>query len=136
MAGIATAKISMKVTGIGDTVETNPDWNAETLTVPIEKASGYIVVATATTTAIQLSDIAPQIALTKMDTLYIKSEVGTIYIGLDTAGTGTITSATAQIALVVGKSMLIHLNQGGNLGVVIDAAAVTDAFSYVLTGTA
>ena len=135
MAGVATSKISVKVTGIGDTVETNPDWDTVTNTVPTEKASGYIIVATATTTALQLSDLAPHIALAKMDMLYIKAEVGTIYVILDTAGTTTF-GATADITLTVGKDMKIHLNQSGNAGVTIDAAAVTDAFSYVLTGTA
>ena len=136
MAGAAKSKVNLKITGIGDTVEANPSYSTVTLTVPTEKSSGYVVVTTATTTAIQLSDLAPQIALAKMDALYIKAEVGTIYISLDMAGTTSITSITAQIVLTVGKDMLVHLNQGGNLGVVIDAAAVTDAFSYVLTGTA
>jgi len=136
MAGAATTKLSVKVTGIGDTVETNSAWDTVTCTVPTEVASGYIVHSTATTTALQLSSLAPHIALAKMDMLYIKAEVGTIYVILDTAGTTTFGSATADITLTVGKDMMIHLNQSGNAGVVIDAAAVTDAFSYVLTGTA
>ena len=136
MAGVAKVKINVKVTGLGDDVEINPDFDSETLTVPTERSFDYVIVDTATTTALQLSTLAPKIALAKMDTLYIKAEVGTIYVSLDTAGTTSITSATAQIVLTVGTSMLVHLNQGGNLGVVIDAAAVTDAFSYILTGTA
>ena len=136
MAGTATLKISVKVTGLGKTIETNPDWDTTTLTVPTEVASGYIIHSAATTTALQLSSLAPHIALAKMDMLYIKAEVGTIYVILDTAGTTTFGSATADITLTVGKDMLIHLNQSGNAGVTIDAAAVTDAFSYVLTGTA
>lgn len=136
MAGVALSKINLKVTGLGDTIEANPDWDTVTNAVPTEVVSGYLIVATATTTAIQLSDIAPQIALAKMDVLYIKAEVGTIYVILDTAGTTTFGSATADIALTVGKEMFIHLNQSGNAGVVIDAAAITDAFSFVLTGTA
>jgi hypothetical protein len=136
MAGVATAKINMKVTGLGDTIEANSDFDATTLTVPTERSADYIIVSTATTTALQLSDLAPSIALAKMDALYIKAEVGTIYVSFDTAGTTSITSATAQIVLTVGQEMFVHLNQGGNLGVVIDAAAVTDAFSYILTGTA
>ncbi|HDZ13767.1 hypothetical protein LCGC14_1064850 [marine sediment metagenome] len=136
MAGVATSKINLKVTGLGDTIESNPDLDATTLTVPTERSSDYIIVSTATTTALQISDLAPSIALAKMDALYIKAEVGTIYVSLDTSGTTSITSATAQMALTVGKDILIHLNQGGNLGVVIDASAVTDAFSYILTGTA
>ena len=136
MAGVATSKINVKVTGLGDTVEANSDFDATTLTVPTERSADYIIVSTATTTALQLSDLAPSIALAKMDALYIKAEVGTIYVSLDTAGTTSITSTTAQVVLTVGQEMFVHLNQGGNLGVVIDAAAVTDAFSYILTGTA
>lgn len=136
MAGVATSKINVKVTGLGDTVEANSDFDATTLTVPTQRGADYVIVDTATTTALQISDLVPKIALTKMDALYIKAEVGTIYVSLDTAGTTNITSATAQIVLAVGQEMFVHLNQGGNLGVVIDAAAVTDAFSYILTGTA
>ena len=136
MAGVATSKINMKVTGLDDTVEANKDFDATTMTVPTERGANYVIVSTATTTALQLSNLVPHIALAKMDALYIKAAVGTIYISLDTAGTTSITSATAQMALTVGQVLFTHINQGGNLGVVIDAAAVTDAFSYILTGTA
>lgn len=136
MAGAAIAKINVKVTGLGDDVEANPDFDSETLAVPTERSFDYVIVDTATTTALQLSTLAPKIALAKMDVLYIKAEVGTIYVSLDTAGTTSLTSATAQMKITVGKSIKVHLNQGGNAGVVIDAAAVTDAFSYILTGTA
>jgi hypothetical protein len=94
MAGVATSKISVKVTGIGDTIETNPDWNTTTETVPTEVASGYIIHTDATSAALQLSALAPHIALAKMDMLYIKAEVGTIYVILDTAGTTTFGSAS------------------------------------------
>ncbi len=136
MAGVATSKISVKVTGLGDTIETNPDWDTSTLTVPTERSSDYIITAAATTTALQLSDLAPQIALAKMDMLYIKAEVGTIYVQFDTAGTTTFGASAADVMLTVGKDMKIHLSQSNNAGVTIDAAAITDAFSYVLTGTA
>jgi len=133
MAGSNVVKFEQNVTGLGSEVKSG--FQERTETVPVERVGGYIVVATATTTAIQLSDLAPQIALAKMDTLYIKAEVGTIYILLDTAGTTTF-SAIAHITLAAGDFMFVHLNQSGNLGVCIDAAAVTDAFSFILTGTA
>ena len=136
MAGAATSKISVKVTGLGDTIETNPDWETSTLTAPTERSADYVIVATATTTALQLSDLVPHIALAKMDMLYIKAEVGTIYIQYDTAGTTTFGAAAAHNMLTVGKDMKVHLSPTNNAGVTIDAAAVTDAFSYVLTGTA
>ncbi len=136
MAGIATVKINVKVAGLGDEVEMNPDFDAVTMTVPVEVASGYVIVATATTTALQLSDLAPQIALAKMYGLYVKAKVGTIYIQVDTAGTTTFGSAAAHITLNVGEPCYIPINPGGNLGVTFDAAAITDAFEWLLLGKA
>jgi len=133
MAGIATLAISLKVTGIGDDIDMA---NSQVLTVPVESQKGYIVVATATTTAIQLFDFITAIALAKIYGVYIKAEVGTIYITADTAGTGTITSTTAVHVLNTGEATYIPVNPGGNLGMVVDAAAVTDAFSYVILGSA
>lgn len=134
MAGTNIVKFEQKVTGLGAAVNSDPQEQTET--VPVERSGDYIIVATAGTTAIQLSDLCPQIALAKMDTLYIKAEVGTIYVILDTAGTATFGSATADMTLVAGDFIYIHLNQTANAGVTIDAAAVTDAFSFILTGTA
>ncbi|KKN08264.1 hypothetical protein LCGC14_1058500 [marine sediment metagenome] len=136
MAGVAKVKINVKITGLGDDVEVNPDFDAVTMTVPVETASGYVIVAAATTTALQLSDLAPQIALAKMYGLYVKSKVGTIYIQVDTAGTTTFGSAAAHITLNVGEPCYIPINPSGNLGVAFDAAAVTDAFEWLLLGQA
>ena len=133
MAGQATLAISLKVTGIGDDIDVA---NSQTLTVPVEVQKGYVVVATATTTAIQLFDFITAIALAKIYGVYIKAEVGTIYITPDTAGTGTITSATADLVLNTGEATYIPVNPSGNLGMIIDAAAVTDAFSYIILGAA
>ena len=134
MAGVAKVKINVKVTGLGDDVEMNPDFDAVTMTVPVETAHGYVIVATATTTAIQLSDLAPQIALAKMYGLYVKAKVGTIYIQIDTAGTTTFGAAAAHETLNVGEPCYIPINPSGNLGVTFDAAAVTDAFEWLLLG--
>lgn len=131
MAGIATLVVSLKVTGVGDNVDVA---NSQILTVPVECQKGYVVVATATTTAIQLFDFITAIALAKIYGVYIKAEVGTIYITADTAGTGTITSTTAVHILNEGEATYIPINPGGNLGMLIDASAVTDAFSYVILG--
>ena len=133
MAGVATLAISLKVTGIGDTIDVA---NSQTLTVPVEVQKGYVVVAAATTTAIQLFDFITAIALAKIYGVYIKAEVGTIYIGVDTAGTGTITSTTADLVLNTGEATYIPVNPAGNRGMIIDAAAITDAFSYVILGKA
>lgn len=133
MAGAAVLKTNLKVTGLGNDVEMD---NTVTLTVPVEVQQGYTIVATATTTAIQLFDIIDHIALAKMYGVYLKAEVGTIYITVDTAGTGTITSATADLVLNVGESCYIPVNPSGNLGMVIDAAAVTDAVSWLILGKA
>lgn len=133
MAGAAVLKTNLKITGLGSTQEFD---NTVTLTVPVEAQSGYTVVATATTTAIQLFDMVDHIALAKMYGVLLKAEVGTIYITVDTAGTGTITSATADLVLNVGESSYIPVNPDGNLGMLIDAAAVTDAFSWTILGKA
>ena len=133
MAGIATLSVSLKVTGIGDDVLVA---NTQALTVPVEIQKGYIIVATATTTAIQLFDFITAIALAKIYGVWIKAEVGTIYITADTAGTGTITSTTAVHVLNTGEATYIPVNPGGNAGMVVDAAAVTDAFSYIVLGKA
>lgn len=133
MAGAAVLKTNLKVTGLGNDIEFD---NTVTLTVPVEVQTGYTVVATATTTAIQLFDMVDHIALAKMYGVYIKAEVGTIYVTADTAGTGTITSATAVHVFNVGEGSFIPINPSGNLGMVIDAAAVTDAFSWAILGQA
>lgn len=133
MAGIATFGIRLRVTGLGDDIDLSSSID---LTVPTEIQKGYMVVETATTTAIQLFDFITAIALAKIYGVYIKAEVGTIYIAADTAGTGTITSATAVHVLNAGEATYIPVNPDGNLGFIVDAAAVTDAFSYVIFGKA
>jgi hypothetical protein len=140
MAGAGTLNIKLEVTGLGQTrtfgVDTEGNAEDLTLTVPVELASGYVVVATATATALQLSDLAPQIALAKMTYLYIKAKAGTIYLVLDTAGTATFAEAAADIVIQNGDANLISVNPAGNLGVKIDAASATDAFEWALLGKA
>lgn len=133
MAGVATLAISLKVTGIGDDVDVA---NSQTLTVPVEVMRGYTVVDTATTTAIQLFDFVTAIALAKIYGVYLKAVSGTIYIGVDTAGTGTITSTTADLVLNEGEATYLPINPSGNLGLLIDAASVTDAVEWVILGKA
>lgn len=133
MAGEAILTTTLSVTGLGGTVSRT---NTVTLTVPVEVQTGYTVVATATTTGLQLFDMIDHIALAKIYGVYLKAEVGTIYISVDTAGVGTLTSATADLVLNVGESCYIPVNPGGNLGMVIDAAAVTDAVSWMILGKA
>lgn len=133
MAGSAKVTISVNVSGLGEEINIS---NAKTMTVPVEVQSGYTVIATATTTAIQLFDMIDHIALAKIYGVYIKAEVGTIYITVDTAGTGTITSLTADLVLNVGESCYLPINPAGNLGLVVDASAITDAFSWTILGKA
>ncbi len=134
MASTAKIAIKLEVANVGQGVNINPGFNTVTLTVPKETASGYMLIPTATTTAIQLSDIAPQIELTKMYGLWIKAEIGTIFINIDTAGTTTTTSSTAHIVLNVGEECWLPINPDGNAGVTIDGSAVTAAFSFFLLG--
>jgi len=133
MAGVATLTTKLKVTGLDD------DVNLETekiLTVPTEHAGSYTIVATAQVTALQISDLAPQIALAKMYCLYIKAVVGTIYVQVDTAGTTTFAAAAAHLVINTGEAYAIPINPAGNLGVAIDASAVTAAFKWELLGKA
>ncbi len=131
MAGVAKVTTKVNITGLGE--EINIDTGAVTMTVPVEHGGSgkYIVHATATTTAIQLSDLFPQLALAKIYGVYIKSEVGTIYIMLNTAGTVTFGVTTADLVLLVGESAYLPVNPGltSANGMTIDAAAITDAFT-------
>ncbi len=133
MAGVAKVTIKVDVTGLGEEVNIE---NAKTMTVPVEVQSGYTIVATATTTAIQLFDMIDHIALAKIYGVYLKAESGTIYILVDTAGTTTFAAAAADLVLNVGESCYLPINPASNLGLVVDAAAVTDAFSWLILGSA
>ena len=133
MAGVANVSIKVKITGLGEDFEVA---NSQAMTVPVEHQSGYTIVATATTTAIQLFDMIDHIALAKIYGVYIKAEAGTIYILVDTAGTTTFAAAAADLVLNVGEACYLPINPAGNLGLTIDAAAVTDAFSWTILGKA
>lgn len=133
MAGACTVDIKVKVTGLGDDVVMD---NSVTMTVPVEVQSGYTVLSTATTTALQLFDMVDHIALAKIYGVYIKAVVGTVYITPDTAGTTSITSTTADLVLNVGEACYLPINPSGNLGCVVDASAVTAAIEWLILGKA
>jgi hypothetical protein len=133
MAGSAKLTILLNVTGLGREINIE---EAKTLTVPVEHQEGYTVVATAQTTALQLFDMVDHIALANIYGVFIKAEVGTIYIMPDTAGTATFTSTDAVFTLNVGEPAFFPINSTGNLGLKIDAASVTDAFSWTILGKA
>ena len=133
MAGAATVEIKVKVTGLGDTVESE---NSVTMTVPVEVQKGYTVLATATTTGLQLFDLVDHIALAKIYGVYIKAVVGTVYITVDTAGTDTLTAATADLVLNVGEACYLPINPAGNLVLVVDGSAVTAAIEWMILGKA
>lgn len=131
MAGATKVIIMVELTGLGSDFTVI---NSKTLaTVPVEHGGSgkYIIHATATTTAIQLSDIFPQLGLDKIFGIYIKAEVGTIYIMLNTSGTTTFGETTADLALLVGEAVYLPVNPDLTTanGMTIDAAAITDAFS-------
>jgi hypothetical protein len=133
MAGIATLSIKLDVTGIGDEITLE---NSIAMTVPVEKITGYTIVDTATITAIQLFTDITKIALAKTYGVYIKAQVGTIYIILNTVDTTTFTSTTADLVLNVGEACYLPINPAANLGLKIDGSAVTAAFSYCILGKA
>jgi len=131
MAGVCTVDIKVKVTGLGDDVVCD---NSVTMTVPVEVQKGYTVLATATTTGLQLFDMVDHIALASIYGVYIKAVVGTVYIMVDTAGTATLTSTTADLVLNVGEACYLPVNPDGNLGMVIDGSAVTAAIEWMILG--
>lgn len=135
MAGELKVRIKAKLTGLGE--EINID-NEATMTVPTEHGGSgkYIVHTTAGTTAIQVSDLFPQIALAKMYGVHIKAEVGTIYVKLNIAGTDTFDATTAHLTIKVGEPNWISVNPDNNDGITIDASAVTDAFTITAVGKA
>lgn len=133
MAGSAKLTISLNVSGLGEEINIE---ETKTLTVPVEHQEGYTIVATAQVTAIQLFDMVEHIALAKIYGVFIKAEVGTIYIMPDTAGVGTFLSTDAVFTLNAGEPTWFPINPTGNLGFKIDASAATDAFSWLILGKA
>jgi hypothetical protein len=128
MAGITTVSINFKVTGIGDDVLLT---NAQARTVPVELARGYSIVAAQGSG--QLLDTG-DVALNKVTGVYLKAEVGTIYILLDTAAAEAVTITNAHMVLLVGEDAYLPINAANNAGIVIDSAANTDAYTYVVLG--
>ena len=131
MAGALTIRKIANCTGLGE--EYTIDTGEVTQTVPVEHGGSgkYVIHHTATTTALQLSTLFPQLALAKIYLVYIKAEVGTIYIMLNTADTATFGVTTADLVLAEGKDCFLPVNPDLTTanGMTIDAAAVTDAFT-------
>lgn len=133
MAGALKVTIKVNLTGLGDEITIEEE---ATMTVPTEHQEGYTVVATATTTAIQFFDMVDHIALAKIYGVYLKAEVGTIYILVDTSGTATFLAAAADLVLNEGEACWLPINPDGNLGFTIDAKTTSDAFSWLIVGKA
>lgn len=129
MAGIATVTIRVDLEGLGSDFTIS---NSKVMTVPVEWQSGYTVLTAATTTALQLFDLVDHFDLDDIFGVYIKAAVGTVYITVDTAGTGTITSSTADSVLNVGEAEYFAVNPDGNLGLIVDGSAVTAAISWLV----
>ena len=134
MAGAATVDIKVKVTGLGNNITKT---NSVTMTVPVEVQDGYMVLSTATATAYQLFDADEvHFDLDKIYGVYIKAEVGTVYILVDTAGSTTFAAAAADLVLNVGEACYLPINPAGNLGLAVDASAATAAISWVILAKA
>jgi len=135
MAGALKVRTIVKLTGLGQEIDIDEE---KTMTNPVEHGGSgkYIVHATAGTFAIQVSDLFPQITLAKMYGVYIKAEVGTIYVLLNTAGVVSFDSTTAELVYNVGESDWLPINPDNNAGITIDASAVTDAFTITAVGSA
>lgn len=136
MAGVATVSIKVEVTGIGDDVLVKN--SAATTVVPTEVLSGYTITEGATTTGIALLAGITNIVLAKVYGVYIKAEVGTIYITLQTDGTtgsGALTTS-ADFVLLVGQACYLpyNWNKTSVAGILVNGSAATDAFSWVVLG--
>lgn len=131
MSGALKIRTIINCSGLGE--EYTIDTGEVTMTVPVEHGGQgkYIIHHTATTTALQLSTLFPQLALAKIYAVYIKAEVGTIYIMLNTADTTTFGVTTADITIGEGEHDFILVNPDLTTanGMTIDAAAETDAFT-------
>ena len=134
MAGVLKLTTKVNLTGLGEEIDI--DTGEVTMTVPVEHQEGYTVVEAAQTTAIQLFDMIDHIALAKIYGVFLKAGSGTIYIVVDIAGTTTFAAAAADLVLNEGEPCWLPINPDGNLGLKIDAAAVTDAFSWMVVGSA
>lgn len=135
MAGALTVTTKVDITSLGITINAS---EIVTMTVPVEHQEGYTVVETATATAIQLFDMVDHIALTKIFGVFLKAEVGTIYIIPNQNGTSSFAEAAADLVLNAGEACWLPINPTvtGNIGVTIDASANTDAFSWMIVGSA
>ncbi len=131
MAGLAQLTTKLIITGIGDDVEVS---NLVELTTPIEYIKGFAIVDTAATTALQLLSDTTKIALDKVFGVYIKAQSGTIYIALNSAGTATFDTTTADLTLISGESCYLPINSFNNAGIKIDALTTSDSFSYIILG--
>ncbi len=129
MAGEATVTIRVDLTGLGSDYTVS---NTKAMTVPVEWQSGYTVLTAATSTALELFALVDHFDLDDIYGVYIKAEVGTVYILVDTAGTTTFNAAAADLVLNVGEACYLPINPAGNLGLSIDASAATAAISWVI----
>ena len=129
MAGAASVTITVNLTGLGSDLTVS---NTKVMTVPVEWQSGYTVLTAATTTALALFDLIDHFDLDDIYGIYIKAEVGTVYIMVDTAGTTPFAAAAADLVLNVGEACYLPINPAGNLGLSIDASATTAAISWLV----
>lgn len=133
MAGVAKVGLTVDITGIGE--EVHIATGKVTMNVPTEHGGSgrYIIHSTGggSGTAIQLTDLFPQLTMGQIYGVYIKAEVGTIYIMLNTSGTTAFASTAADLRLGVGESAWIPVNYSLTTanGMTIDSAANTDAFT-------
>ncbi len=134
MAGALTIRTVISLTGLGDTVSIDTD--AVTMTVPVAYQEGFTVLTTATTTALALFAMVDHIALSDIYGCFLKCEVGTLYIQVDTVGTTTFAAGAADLILNVGEACWLPINPDGNLGLALDGVGTTTAVSWLIVGNA
>ena len=139
MAGSLIVKTEITLAGIA--TESNVPNTAALATAPIEYKKGRTVLSGApSSAAVALLANVTDIPLANVFGVYIKAEVGTIYITLQEDGTvyTTCTAIAADMILLVGEDVYIPYNCGktGVKGIQVNGSAATAEFSYIILGKA
>ena len=124
MAGAAKITSKIYITGLGTDAEAT---NSFTTSAPVEYIKQYNIVS------VPLNLDVGNIALTAVYGLWLKAEVGTIYIKLNDTSTA-VTAASAEMILSAGASEYYSINPANNAGIRVGGSAVSAAVSYVILG--
>ena len=124
MAGAATVTSKIYITGLGTDAEAT---NSSTVATPVEFMKQYNIIS------VPLNLDTGNITLTAVYGLWLKAEVGTLYVKLNDTSTA-VTLASAETVLSAGASDYYSINPANNAGIRIGGSAASAAVSYVVLG--